>query len=132
MSHKKKFNSNIILDDDGKSVQHVQAVLTGILSLDCAIGTGGYAKGRFIGLFGAESSENLEVKSESLIFVQPDTGEEAFNMINEFIKTGAFDLIVVDSVAALTPTLEIDGVSIPGQQAKMMSEQLSKLVSKVN
>ncbi len=67
-----------------------------------------------------------------MIFVQPDTGEEAFNMINEFIKTGAFDLIVVDSVAALTPALEIDGVSIPGQQAKMMSEQLSKLVSKVN
>ncbi|WP_311134248.1 hypothetical protein [Lactococcus lactis] len=67
-----------------------------------------------------------------MIFVQPDTGEEAFNMFNEFIKTGAFDLIVVDSVAALTPTLEIDGVSIPGQQAKMMSEQLSKLVSKVN
>ncbi|MDU0402137.1 Protein RecA [Lactococcus lactis] len=53
-------------------------------------------------------------------------------MINEFIKTGAFDLIVVDSVAALTPASEIDGVSIPGQQAKMMSEQLSKLVSKVN
>ena len=53
-------------------------------------------------------------------------------MINEFVKTGAFDLIVADSVAALTPALEIDGVSIPGQQAKMMSEQLSKLVSKVN
>ena len=53
-------------------------------------------------------------------------------MINEFVKTGAFDLIVVDSVAALTPASEIDGVSIPGQQAKMMSEQLSKLVSKVN
>ncbi|MFZ2601941.1 MAG: hypothetical protein WAX06_08525 [Lactococcus lactis] len=67
-----------------------------------------------------------------MIFVQPDTGEEAFYMINEFVKTGAFDLIVADSVAALTPASEIDGVSIPGQQAKMMSEQLSKLVSKVN
>lgn len=53
-------------------------------------------------------------------------------MINEFVKTGAFDLIVVDSVAALTPASEIDGVTILGQQAKMMSEQLSKLVSKVN
>lgn len=79
-----------------------------------------------------EYAEHLGVKSESLIFAQPDTGEEAFYMINEFVKTGAFDLIVVDSVAALTPASEIDGVTIPGQQAKMMSEQLSKLVSKVN
>lgn len=161
-----KFGSNTILDDEGKAAQHVQALPTGILSLDCAIGIGGYPKGRLIELFGAESSgkttvalqavaetqksggyvayidaensldieyaENLGVKSESLIFAQPDTGEEAFYMINEFVKTGAFDLIVVDSVAALTPASEIDGVSIPGQQAKMMSEQLSKLVSKVN
>lgn len=53
-------------------------------------------------------------------------------MINEFVRTGAFDLIVVDSVAALTPASEIDGVKMPGQQAKMMSEQLSQLVGKVN
>lgn len=165
-SIEKRFGSNTILDDEGKAAQHVQALPTGILSLDCAIGIGGYPKGRLIELFGAESSgkttvalqavaetqknngyvayidaensldieyaENLGVKSESLIFAQPDTGEEAFYMINEFVKTGAFDLIVVDSVAALTPASEIDGVSIPGQQAKMMSEQLSKLVSKVN
>ncbi|MDG4985100.1 recombinase RecA [Lactococcus lactis] len=161
-----KFGSNTILDDEGKAAQHVQALPTGILSLDCAIGIGGYPKGRLIELFGAESSgkttvalqavaetqksggyvayidaensldieyaENLGVKSDSLIFAQPDTGEEAFYMINEFVKTGAFDLIIVDSVAALTPASEIDGVSIPGQQAKMMSGQLSKLVSKVN
>ena len=165
-SIEKKFGSNTILDDEGKAAQHVQALPTGILSLDCAIGIGGYPKGRLIELFGAESSgkttvalqavaetqksggyvayidaensldieyaENLGVKAESLIFAQPDTGEEAFYMINEFVKTGAFDLIIVDSVAALTPASEIDGVSIPGQQAKMMSEQLSKLVSKVN
>lgn len=165
-SIEKRFGSNTILDDEGKAAQHVQALPTGILSLDCAIGIGGYPKGRLIELFGAESSgkttvalqavaetqksggyvayidaensldieyaENLGVKSESLIFAQPDTGEEAFYMINEFVKTGAFDLIVVDSVAALTPASEIDGISIPGQQAKMMSEQLSKLVSKVN
>lgn len=165
-SIERKFGSNTILDDEGKAAQHVQALPTGILSLDCAIGIGGYPKGRLIELFGAESSgkttvalqavaetqksggyvayidaensldieyaENLGVKSESLIFAQPDTGEEAFYMINEFVKTGAFDLIIVDSVAALTPASEIDGVSIPGQQAKMMSEQLSKLVSKVN
>ena len=165
-SIEKKFGSNTILNDEGKAAQHVQALPTGILSLDCAIGIGGYPKGRLIELFGVESSgkttvalqavaetqksggyvayidaensldieyaENLGVKAESLIFAQPDTGEEAFYMINEFVKTGAFDLIVVDSVAALTPASEIDGVSIPGQQAKMMSEQLSKLVSKVN
>lgn len=165
-SIEKRFGSNTILDDEGKAAQHVQALPTGILSLDCAIGIGGYPKGRLIELFGAESSgkttvalqavaetqksggyvayidaensldieyaENLGVKSESLIFAQPDTGEEAFYMINKFVKTGAFDLIIVDSVAALTPASEIDGVSIPGQQAKMMSEQLSKLVSKVN
>ena len=165
-SIEKKFGSNTILDDEGKAAQYVQALPTGILSLDCAIGIGGYPKGRLIELFGAESSgkttvalqavaetqksggyvayidaensldieyaEHLGVKSESLIFAQPDTGEEAFYMINEFVKTGAFDLIVVDSVAALTPASEIDGVTIPGQQAKMMSEQLSKLVSKVN
>ena len=162
----KKFGNNTILDEEGKAQQHVQALPTGILSLDCAIGIGGYPKGRLIELFGAESSgkttvaleavaetqksggyvayidaensldieyaEHLGVKSESLIFAQPDTGEEAFYMINEFVKTGAFDLIVVDSVAALTPASEIDGVTIPGQQAQMMSQQLSKLVSKVN
>lgn len=161
-----KFGNNTILDEEGKAQQHVQALPTGILSLDCAIGIGGYPKGRLIELFGAESSgkttvalqavaetqksggyvayidaensldieyaEHLGVKSESLIFAQPDTGEEAFYMINEFVKTGAFDLIVVDSVAALTPASEIDGVTIPGQQAQMMSQQLSKLVSKVN
>ncbi|MDT2945343.1 recombinase RecA [Lactococcus lactis] len=144
----------------------MQALASGILSLDMAMGIGGYPKGRLIELFGAESSgkttvalqavaetqksggyvayidaensldieyaENLGVKSESLIFAQPDTGEEAFYMLNEFVKTGALDLIIVDSVAALTPASEIDGVTIPGQQAKMMSEQLSKLVSKVN
>ena len=161
-----KFGNNTILDEEGKAQQHVQALPTGILSLDCAIGIGGYPKGRLIELFGAESSgkttvalqavaetqksggyvayidaensldieyaEHLCVKSDSLIFAQPDTGEEAFYMINEFVKTGAFDLIVVDSVAALTPASEIDGVTIPGQQAQMMSQQLSKLVAKVN
>lgn len=151
-SIEKKFGSNTILDEEGKASQHVQALPSGILSLDCAIGIGGYPKGRLIELFGAESSgkttvalqavaetqknggyvayidaensldieyaENLGVKSDSLIFAQPDTG--------------AFDLIVVDSVAALTPASEIDGVKMPGQQAKMMSEQLSQLVGKVN
>lgn len=165
-SIEKKFGSNTILNEEGKAAQHVQALPSGILSLDMAMGIGGYPKGRLIELFGAESSgkttvalqavsetqksggyvayidaensldieyaENLGVKSESLIFAQPDTGEEAFYMLNEFVKTGAFDLIIVDSVAALTPASEIDGVTIPGQQAKMMSEQLSKLVSKVN
>ena len=165
-SIEKKFGSNTILDEEGKASQHVQALPSGILSLDCAIGIGGYPKGRLIELFGAESSgkttvalqavaetqknggyvayidaensldieyaENLGVKSDSLIFAQPDTGEEAFYMINEFVRTGAFDLIVVDSVAALTPASEIDGVKMPGQQAKMMSEQLSQLVGKVN
>lgn len=53
-------------------------------------------------------------------------------MINEFVRTGPFDLIVVDSVAVLTPVSEIDGVKMPGQQAKMMVEQLSQLVGKVN
>ena len=162
----KKFGNNTILDEEGKAEQQVQALPTGILSLDCPIGIGGYPKGRLIELFGAESSgkttvalqavaetqksggyvayidaensldieyaEHIGVKSDSLIFAQPDTGEEAFYMINEFVKTGAFDLIVVDSVAALTPASEIDGVTIPGQQAQMMSQQLSKLVSKVN
>lgn len=165
-SIEKKFGSNTILNEEGKASQHVQALPSGILSLDCAIGIGGYPKGRLIELFGAESSgkttvalqavaetqknggyvayidaensldieyaENLGVKSDSLIFAQPDTGEEAFYMINEFVRTGAFDLIVVDSVAALTPASEIDGVKMPGQQAKMMSEQLSQLVGKVN
>ncbi|KSU14319.1 RecA protein [Lactococcus lactis subsp. lactis] len=53
-------------------------------------------------------TEDIGVKSESLIFAQPDTGEEAFYIIIEFVKTGAFDLIVVDSVAALTPDLKIE------------------------
>ena len=55
-----------------------------------------------------EYTEDIGVKAESIIFAQPDTGEEAFYMINEFVKTGAFDLIVVDSVADRIPALKIE------------------------
>lgn len=161
-----KYGDDLIMNDAAKEEMRVQALPSGILSLDIAMGIGGYPRGRLIEVFGAESSgkttvalqavaeaqkrggiaayidvensldpdyaENLGVKLDDLIFSQPDSGEKAFDAMEELVKTGALDLIVIDSVAALTPQAEIDGVNLQGELAKMMSERLKRIVSLVN
>ena len=79
-----------------------------------------------------EYAQNIGVDLDKLYLSQPGSAEQAFYTIEEFVLTGAFDLIVVDSVAALTPQKEIDGIYLAGEQARLMSEQLRKLVAIVN
>jgi len=79
-----------------------------------------------------EYAQNIGVDLDNLYLSQPSSAEQAFYTIEEFVLTGAFDLIVVDSVAALTPQKEIDGIYLSGEQARLMSEQLRKLVAIVN
>ena len=155
-----------ILSIDEKEEQIVQPLESGIISLDKAIGIGGYPRGRIIEIFGTESSgkttvalhavaetqknkgfvayvdvenaldpnyaKNIGVDLENLFLSQPNSAEQAFEVLEEFLMSGAFDLIVVDSVASLTPQKEIDGINLSGEQAKLMSEQLRKLVSIIN
>lgn len=161
-----KYGDDLIMDESDKREMRVQALPSGILSLDLAMGIGGYPRGRLIEVFGAESSgkttvalhavaqaqklggmaayidvensldpdyaEAIGVKLDDLIFSQPDSGEKAFEALEELVKTGALDIIVLDSVAALTPQSEIDGVTLQAELAKLMSERLKRIVSLVN
>lgn len=161
-----KYGDDLIMNESAKKEMRVQALPSGILSLDLAMGIGGYPRGSLIEVFGAESSgkttvalhavaqaqklggiaayidvensldpdyaESIGVNLDDLIFSQPDSGEKAFDALEELVKTGALDLIVIDSVAALTPQAEIDGVNLQAELAKMMSERLKRIVSLVN
>jgi len=147
-------------------VSHVAAdvIHTGALSLDIALGIGGYPRGRIIEIYGPESSgkttvalhaiaeaqraggdaafidaehaldpvyaKNLGVDIDNLIVSQPDTGEQALEIAEALVRSGAIDIIVIDSVAALVPKAEIDGEmgdAIVGLQARLMSQALRKL-----
>ncbi len=147
----------------------VEAISTGSLSLDIALGIGGIPRGRIVEIFGPESSgkttlalhaiaeaqknggeaafidaehaldpiyaKNLGVDIDNLIVAQPDTGEQALEIAEALIRSGAIDIIVVDSVAALVPKAEIDGDmgdSHIGLQARLMSQGLRKLAGAVN
>ena len=147
----------------------LSVVSTGALSLDVALGIGGYPKGRIVELFGPESSgkttlaihaiaecqkqggvcafidaehafdakyaKKIGVQVESLLLSQPDYGEQALEIAEALIRSGAVDLVVVDSVAALTPKSEIEGEmgdSVMGVQARLMSQALRKLTGIVN
>lgn len=151
--------------DDANAVQHnIQAIKTGSLGLDLALGIGGLPRGRIVEIFGPESSgkttltlqliaqaqaqglncafvdaehaldtvyaRKLGVKLEDLYLSQPDHGEQALGIVDMFTRSAAMDLIVVDSVAALTPKSELDGDigdSSVGVQARMMSQAMRKL-----
>ncbi len=147
-------------------VSHVAAdvIHTGALSLDIALGIGGYPRGRIIEIYGPESSgkttvalhaiaeaqraggeaafidaehaldpvyaKNLGVDIDNLIVSQPDTGEQALEIAEALVRSGAIDIIVIDSVAALVPKAEIDGEmgdAFVGLQARLMSQALRKL-----
>jgi recombination protein RecA len=147
----------------------VEAVSTGSLGLDIALGIGGLPKGRIIEIYGPESSgkttlalhvvaevqkaggaaafidaehaldpayaRKLGVNLDELLVAQPDTGEQALEITDTLVRSNAIDVIVIDSVAALTPRAEIEGEmgdSLPGLQARLMSQALRKLTASVS
>jgi recombination protein RecA len=147
----------------------VEAISTGSLGLDIALGIGGLPRGRVVEIFGPESSgkttlalhviaeaqkkggacgfvdaehaldpvyaRKLGVNLEELIISQPDTGEQALEITDTLVRSGAIDVIVVDSVAALTPKAEIEGEMgdvLPGMQARLMSQALRKLTGSIS
>ncbi len=153
---------------DSPPVQ-VEAIPTGSIALDAALGVGGIPRGRIVEIFGPESSgkttlathclaeaqklggqcafidaehafdpsyaEQLGVDIDQLLISQPDTGEQALNICETLVRSGALDLIVVDSVAALVPAAEIQGDmgdSHVGLQARLMSQALRKLAGIIN
>jgi len=153
---------------DAGAVRHVEAVSTGSLQLDIALGVGGVPRGRVIEIFGPESSgkttmtlhvvaeiqklggtaafvdaehaldpgyaEKLGVNVDELLVSQPDTGEQALEITDMLVRSGAVDVVVVDSVAALTPKAEIEGDmgdSHMGLQARLMSQALRKLTANI-
>ena len=162
----KQFGKGAIMRFGDENIQHVEAISTGCLTLDIALGIGGIPKGRIIEIYGPESSgkttvalhcvaevqkaggtaafvdaehaldpvyaQKLGVQLENLYISQPDNGEQALDIVETLVRSAAIDLIVVDSVAALTPQAEIDGDmgdSHVGLQARLMSQALRKLTA---
>ena len=160
----KDFGKGAIMKLGDKPVVRVDAIPTGALALDVALGVGGIPRGRIIEIYGPESSgkttlaqhivaecqkkggiaafvdaehaldpeyaRNLGVNIEELLISQPDTGEQALDITEELVRSGAVDIIVVDSVAALVPKAEIEGSMEDqqmGLQARLMSKALRKL-----
>ncbi|KTD21690.1 recombinase RecA [Legionella londiniensis] len=153
---------------DGTAVRDIEAISTGSLSLDIALGIGGLPKGRIVEIYGPESSgkttltlqviaecqknggtaafidaehaldpgyaEKLGVKVDELLISQPDTGEQALEITDMLVRSAAVDVIIVDSVAALTPKAEIEGDmgdAHVGLQARLMSQALRKLTANI-
>ena len=162
----KQFGKGSIMLLGDETAQKVEAISTGCLTLDLALGIGGIPKGRIIEIYGPESSgkttvalhcvaevqktggtaafidaehaldpvyaSQLGVQIENLYIAQPDNGEQALDIVETLVRSGAVDIIVVDSVAALTPQAEIDGDmgdSHVGLQARLMSQALRKLTA---
>lgn len=165
----KSFGKGSIMKMSENSVLDIEAIPTGALSLDLALGIGGFPKGRIIEIYGPESSgkttvalhaiaeaqkmggevafidaehaldpvyaKSLGVNIDELIVSQPDTGEQALDIVELLARSGAIDLIVIDSVAALVPKAEIDGemgASHVGLHARLMSQALRKLAGVLN
>lgn len=165
----KQFGQGAVMRLGEKSDVKIDAIPTGALSLDIALGIGGVPKGRIIEIYGPESSgkttvalhiaaeaqklggeaafidaehaldpvyaKNLGVNIDDLIVSQPDTGEQALEITEQLVRSGAIDVVVVDSVAALVPKQEIEGLmgdAHVGLQARLMSQALRKLASVVN
>ncbi len=168
----KQFGKGAIMTLGEDQVSGVEAVPSGSIALDMALGIGGYPKGRIIEIFGPESSgkttialtaiasvqkaggtaafidaehaldpayaKNIGVNVEDLLISQPDTGEQGLNIATALVKSGAIDIIVIDSVAALVPEAEINGDmgdSHVGLQARLMSQamrMMSGAISQTN
>ncbi|MBF7682479.1 recombinase RecA [Acinetobacter sp. B5B] len=160
----KQFGKNSVMRLGSNTVQAVEAISTGSLMLDIALGIGGLPKGRIVEIYGPESSgkttmtlqaiaecqkaggtcafidaehaldpqyaRKLGVDIDNLLVSQPDHGEQALEIADMLVRSGAVDMIVVDSVAALTPRAEIEGEmgdSHMGLQARLMSQALRKI-----
>ena len=168
----KDFGKGSIMRMGDEKVENVEVIPTGSIGLDCALGVGGYPRGRIIEIYGPESSgkttlaihaiaeaqkqggiaafidaehafdrfyaEKLGVDVDNLWISQPDNGEQALQIADQLISSSAVDILVVHSVAALTPKKEIEGTmgdSAVGLQARLMSQALRKLtgtISKTN
>ena len=165
----KDFGKGAIMKLGDNRVEDVAVIPTGSISLNLALGVGGYPRGRVVEIFGPESSgkttlaihamaevqkqggiaaiidaehafdrfyaEKLGVDTDNLLIAQPDSGEQALEIADKLISSAAVDLIVIDSVAALTPKAEIDGEmgdNRVGLQARLMSQALRKLTATIN
>ncbi len=164
-----QFGKGSVMKLGNKPTLNIDAIPTGSMSLDLALGIGGIPKGRIVEIFGPESSgkttltlhiiaeaqkkggevafidaehaldpiyaKNLGVDIDNLIVAQPDTGEQALEIAEALIRSGALDVVVIDSVAALVPKAEIDGEmgdSHVGLHARLMSQALRKLAGVLN
>ncbi len=165
----KQFGKGAVMKMGENTHLNIEAIPTGSLSLDLALGIGGVPRGRIVEIYGPESSgkttvalhiiaeaqkrggevafidaehaldpqyaKNLGVDVDELIVAQPDTGEQALEIAEALVRSGALDVLVVDSVAALVPKAEIEGEmgdSHVGLQARLMSQALRKLAGVVN
>ncbi|CCJ33809.1 MULTISPECIES: recombinase RecA [Caloramator] len=165
----KQFGKGSVMKLGENSKLNIEAISTGSLDLDIALGIGGVPRGRIVEIFGPESSgkttvalhiiaeaqklggaaafidaehaldpvyaKKLGVDIENLIVAQPDTGEQALEIAEALVRSGAIDVIVIDSVAALVPKAEIEGEmgdSHVGLQARLMSQALRKLAGAIN
>lgn len=165
----KTYGKGTVMKLGSGAIQEIDVIPSGSLTLDLALGVGGYPKGRIVEIYGPESSgkttlaihaiaevqkqggiaaivdaehafdqfyaQKLGVDVENLLISQPDNGEQALEIADNLIRSGAIDLLVVDSVAALTPKAEIEGEmgdSQMGLQARLMSKALRKLTGSIN
>ncbi len=163
------FGTGSIMRLGDSATLNIEAISTGSLSLDLALGIGGVPRGRIIEIYGPESSgkttlalhilasaqkmggiaafidaehaldpvyaRNLGVNTDELLISQPDTGEQALEITDALVRSGAVDAIVIDSVAALVPRSEIEaemGDSVVGLQARLMSQALRKLAGSIS
>ncbi|HLW07155.1 MAG TPA: recombinase RecA [Marinilabiliaceae bacterium] len=165
----KSYGKGAIMRMGDSVVENVSVIPSGSISLDLALGVGGYPRGRVIEIFGPESSgkttlaihaiaevqklggiaafidaehafdrfyaEKLGVNIEELLISQPDNGEQALEIADQLIRSSAIDMVVIDSVAALTPKAEIEGEmgdNKVGLHARLMSQALRKLTSTIS
>ena len=165
----KKYGKGSVMKLGDRAAVSVDVIPTGSLTLDLALGIGGYPKGRIIEIYGPESSgkttltlhaiaecqkqggraafidaehaidpvyaQNLGVNIDELILSQPDSGEQGLEIAETLVRSGAIDLVVVDSVAALVPQVELDGEmgdNSVGLQARMMSKAMRRLSGLMN
>jgi recombination protein RecA len=163
------FGKGSIMKLGASTALEIEAISTGSLGLDIALGIGGLPKGRVIEIYGPESSgkttlalqtiaeaqkrggicafidaehaldpvyaRKLGVKVDDLLISQPDTGEQALEIADTLVRSGAVEVLVIDSVAALTPRAELEGEmgdQLPGSQARLMSQALRKLTGSIS
>ncbi|HSJ12394.1 MAG TPA: recombinase RecA [Gillisia sp.] len=165
----KTYGKGTVMKMSDQAISDIEAISSGSVGLNIALGVGGYPRGRVIEIYGPESSgkttltlhaiaeaqkaggiaafidaehafdrfyaENLGIDLENLIISQPDNGEQALEITDNLIRSGAIDIIVIDSVAALTPKSEIEGEmgdSKMGLHARLMSQALRKLTASIS